>query len=347
MQQLSLISATLALTLLVWASADQLITEVTEVSVALTVEAEPDSEWVVTSLAKPSQRFRVTLRGRQADVARLRETGSPRMTLTISDSGLVDKRLGPQSIPLLAELLEKRSEFANCTPLSVSPASLVIHVDRRLEKVIPVVARAGRLEFTVEPRIDPNSVSATLLETDWARVADAQPRLLLNVESDLANQPEDQPVEINVPLPDLITTELGNLDALELKPRTVTVRATVRKRMKTATIQAVPVKFMGSHSLWNDYDIEFRRPDTPETLRVDIIGPADEVDGLAAGQHKLFAVIKLTTPDAGSGASFQFFEPEFRLPPGVKLAPEQSFDRFEIRLIRRNQNAISPEIPAP
>ena len=73
------------------------------------------------------------------------------------------------------------------------------------------------------------------------------------------------------------------------------------------------------------------------------MGPPDEVDKLVSGQRKTFAVINLGNPDSLAGDSYQFFKPEFSLPPGVELADDQLIESFEIRLLRRPETTPGTE----
>lgn len=343
MQQLWLLSGTAALTLLIWVSADQLATKKVEMSVRIVVRAEPNSNLIIKSMEDASQRYLVTLSGRQSDVSRLGDLGARDIVITIKDSTVSGQGLGQQTLSLLEELQARQSDFAGCTALHVEPATIQIKVDRRIEREVSIHAHLGNLDYSVEPRVDPATARVTVLQTEWDRIKNANPRIVLDAVSDMGNQPEGEPIRLEVPLVSVIKNDGSDVAALSVIPKTVTLRATLRRRRKAGTIQAVPVKFLVSQSVWNRYDVQFRQANPPETLRVHVVGPPDEVDKLVGGQRKTFAVITVGSPDSMPDGSFQFFKPEFNLPPGVKLADDQVTESFEIRMVRRAEPASDPD----
>lgn len=343
MQQVRLLSATIALTVLIWASADQLTTERADLSVPITVVTQRNSDWVVESLEDPSRKYLVQVSGRQADVANLADLAIRDIKLTISDTGLANRGLGTHNLSLLEELRAHRSAFPGCAVVQVEPRTMRIRVDRRIREVVPVNVQLGALNYSVEPRVDPATVSVTVLQTAWDRIRDANPRIVLDAESYMKSQPEGEPIRLDVPVAADVSSDAGQIEALSIEPETVVLRATLRQRRKSGTIQAVPIKLVVSRGTWNRYDVQFRRENPPETLGVKVVGSPDEVDKLVSGQRKTFAVINLGNPDALAGDSFQFFKPEFNLPPGVELADDQLIESFEIRLRRRPETTPETE----
>jgi len=338
MQQVGLWTSTVALTLLIWVSADQLITESVELPVTVSVRAAPIGDLVVTLLDDAASEYLVTVSGRQSDVAKLGDGATRLVTLTFDESMLHGRELGPQSISLLDELQSMPSEFPGCTVEHVEPATVDILVDRRVERLVPVTVRSGSLDYGVDPQVDVTSARVAVLQSEWDTIEGANPHLAIEADSYMASQVEGEPIKLEVPL-QMISSDLRSIRPLSVSPGTVTLRATLRRQRKAGTIQAVPVKFVVSANVWSHYTVEFRQENPPETLSVRVVGPPDEIDRLVNAQRKTFATIMLGTQNASSDGVFQFFKPKFNLPIGVELAVDQEIESFEIRLVPKGNSS--------
>ena len=168
-------------------------------------------------------------------------------------------------------------------------------------------------------------------------MSSASPHVNLDAETYLKNQPEEQALSLQVPLPLIVASDTEPLTPFSINPASVTLRATLRERLSRGTLQAVPIKFLVSPNVHRRFDIVYRKENPPETLRIDIIGPPQAIDKLVTGERKTFAVITLKSPDPISGASYEFFKPKFQLPAGVELAKDQVVPTFEIKLVPREQ----------
>ncbi len=343
MQQIGLYGATAVLTLLIWVSADQLLTESVELPMSITIRAPRGSDFVVTQAEDAPRTYLVTFRGRQADVNKLPDLVSRPLTLTIEDAELASGGLGTRLLDVVDELRDREAEFPGCTIQHVDPPTTRIHVDRRITREVPVVFRGGNLDYSVEPRVSPPSVNVSVLQSHWEQVEGSNPRIAVDAESDMATQPEGMPLKLDVPLDPALESDSGNVPVVSVSPKTVEVRATLRRRLKRGTIQAVPIKFVGSRLLWNEYTVQFRQPNPPDTLRVTVVGPPEEVDRLVSGDRKTFALIYLAASDASAEGAYQFFKPEFNLPRAVQLAEDETVETFEMRLVRRTDTLPARE----
>ena len=105
MQHVRLLTYTTILTGLVWASADQLLIETVELPVKILVTAAPNSGLVVQAAGDVPETHLVTLAGRKAAVAKLRQRETPEVTLKLggecvsasSDGGAGADRLSNRS----------------------------------------------------------------------------------------------------------------------------------------------------------------------------------------------------------------------------------------------------------
>lgn len=333
MQQLRLLATTVLLTLFIWASADQLVTSTAQFSVTIAVQSEPTSMMVITAAPGGPKHYMVTVKGRQKDVAALRDAGALPITLTLKDEIIADHALGPFNVVLRDELLANPTLFGSCVVRSVKPATLAVVLDRRVVKPVPVRLRSAGIDFAVDPSIDPGTVDVNIRQTLFEEIEAANPRITLDGDAIFKNQPADEPLKLQIPIQPNIDTDRGPRAAISAKPDTITVRATLRKQLAHGTIQAVPIKFLVSPNVYKRYNVEFRDENPIETLRIGVVGPAKTVEKLVSGETKTFAVIAVSTPDPFAEGAYQFYKPEFQLPPDVAIADEKDIPSFEIRLV--------------
>ncbi len=338
MARFQLPGATIFLTILIWAAADQLVTETDDIRAKIRVVAVTNSNLVVQPLRGAPELFSIRISGRQSEVRKLRDQGILRLNLTIDEFHTLESEIGLRKLHLRDEI-QGIPELAGCVVQSVEPPTLDVSVDRRIEVSIPVRLRPGAMDYAVDPTLDIDSVRATLLQSRYDELKDSNPNIVVDAESYLREQPEDQPLRFSVPLPLKAETDVGTLAIMSIVPDSVTLRATLRLRLVHDTIPAVPIKFLVSHTVNNRYLIEFRDPNPILTLSVDVIGPQDAVDKLKSGEEKIFAMINIGTPNAFADGSYQFLKPEFNLPPGVTLQDNQRTE-VEVRLIPRSQSDI-------
>lgn len=336
MQQLRLLSTTALLTLFIWISADQLVTKTADIVVHITVRSEPNSDMVVTPTPNAPTSFTVTLSGRQVDVSVLRETGVATVELALRDEVVRDRELGVLNLALRDEFRASATAFPGFAVKKVDPPTMQVMLDRRIKVEVPVKVRSSSLEYAVDPRVDPESVQVTILQTLYDAISSAGPRIVVDAESYLRNQPEGRAVNLDVPLQPTVQTDRDAYDVIGVTPDTVKLRATLRLRLARGTIQAVPLKLLISPDVQQSYVIEFREENPDVTLSIDVIGPPEEVERLVKGERKTFAVINPGSPGRFAGGAYQFFAPQFDLPPGVKLAEDQAIPSFEIRLVPRH-----------
>ena len=340
MGQFKLLSATVALTVLIWTVAEQMTTGEAEFTARIAVQSPPNSALVLTQAADGPEFYWITVNGRQTVVEELRDAPPAALTITVSD-----RAIGPVDLQLVDELRAAAlPQLRGCTVESVRPPSMRVQIDRRITISVPVLVKPGNLAYDVEPIVEPDTVNATILETEYQRIAEAFPRVELDAETHLRDKTEGEPITLrnSVPLSPVVQSDAGPVNA-SLEPDMVTLRATLRHQQVTGTIQAVPIQFRGSWSVLSRVEIEYRDPNPAETISIKIVGPPDLVDRLISGERKTFAVIPLGAADNRGGGQFQFFRPEFDLPPGVTLAPDFAPPVIELRLVPRASRSHDPE----
>ncbi len=328
-------TATVFLTLLIWGLADQLATEILEITVPIQVREAPGSGLVVSQFNGTPRTITVRLAGRQRDIIAIRESRRNPIVIELDANRIKNRALNPFELSLIEELNSRKSNFRGCTIESVEPGILHLNVDRVETREIPIRVKPGQIQYTVSPRVEPTSVLVDILGSAFERIADAQPHILVDADTFLRDQPEDVALKLPIPLDPVIQTERGQIPARSLTPDAVTLRATLRQRVDYGTLQAVPIKLQTSPNIFNNFKIEFRVPNPAETLTVKISGPLEMINRLTSGERKTFAIINIGSTDTLNQAKYQFFRPELNLPPGVTLAEGETLPAFEIRVVPR------------
>ncbi len=329
-------AATVFLTVLIWGLADQLATETLEITVPIRIRSAPGSGLVVSTFGETPDTVTVRLAGRQRDINTVRDSQRDPVVIELDRNSVRNRELNPFELSTLEALQARKSSFLGCTVESVEPDVIRLLIDRTEKHEIPVRIKPGQIQYIAPPRVEPNTVVVNILRSRFARIKDAQPHILVDAETHLRDQSEDVALRLPIPLERVVHSELGNVSARDIEPDTVTLRATLRQRVKDATLQAVPIKFQLSRNLLNGYDIEFRDRNPVETLTVRISGPAEEVDRLESGERRTFAIITIGSTNILDQAEYQFFRPELNLPAGVTLAEGETLPNFELRVVPRD-----------
>lgn len=327
MEQIKLMLGTVVLTLLIWTTADQLLSDTHEIEVTIVPVTSGEHPAIVQTDPPGQTRFKLTVTGPRRRVEQLRDqarTGQLRpLSIPVPDhiSGTVNvdvrRALEGQSGQLLGLRVDK-----------VDPPQVRVLVDRLTTVVMPVQVERGVMEFDVPPRADPAEVRVTLPESALANLAQVQLRLAV---ADLfLNQPAGESLTIpGVPLPQ----KLGEVD-IQTDPPTVTIRATLREQIKIGTIPAVPIAVQASPENFNRFEVRTRDGRTLISRAITVQGPPAVVDSLVAGRTPVTGRVVLTGDLVAQGGQFIELQPVFDLPPDVHLAaPVQP---VELSLIPRS-----------
>jgi hypothetical protein len=341
-QQIRLLTTTALMTIFIWVSADQLLREEAELPVVFTVRAGPNSDIVIDKSPDTPDTFLVTVSGRKRDIAALREGGTLKINITVNDDAFQGRTTGSLSLSLRDELRANPSYLTGYDIKHVKPPNIIVNVDRLIDVNVPVRLLRGGLDYAVDPVVDPPNVDVRVLQSVYDRIASANPRVLLDLADTLLDRPEGEALKVSVPLIGEILTDRETLQVAAIEPETVTIRTTLRSRLKQGTINAVPIKFQASRTVYDRFNIEFRDENPPETIRIDVRGVPEQVDRLVSGELKTAAVIVLISPSGVDGGDFQFYTPRFDLPDGIELLNERELPTIEIRLSPRTTNRNEP-----
>ena len=322
MQQIKLISVTTVLTLLIWTTADQLLSD--EVEIAVTVLPVPTNARMIVQTDPPEQHtFQTRLRGPKRIVDQVRKDGLKPVSLQVRDLPN-----GVYPIDVKKELSDHPEQFRGLRIEAVDPPVVRVVVDHLATVTMPVQVVGGGLEYEVVPTVEPAEVEVTIAERSLAELGPTTRRVFLEVAGLLSHKPKGEALEIpGVPL----TPKVGEVD-VRLEPNTVTVFATLREQSKTATIAAVPVHVAASFDVFSQFRIETRDGSTLITRAIAVRGPPEAVDRLVSGGTRVVGLIVVTGELAAQPGEYHELEPVFDLPPEVQLAAPVA--PVEFRLVR-------------
>lgn len=329
MEQVKLIATTVVLAVLIWVTADSLVSET--VKVGVTFDLQPAD-------AAPKMLVEAGPEGRSAEI----QIVGPRRVVDSLDPPLrvrflvPDLPTGPRVLPLQLDLLQQRltdqyAEFRKLRVVAVTPDRLPIKVDHLIERKFDVILRPLTLAYEVEPQVSHNSVTVWMRESAAQALDDAGQPVELNIAGEFEHLVEQQPAGQSVTITVRLDTRLFGIGA-ELIPPTIDVTATLKTQRRTATVPTVPILLAVSFA---NLERPFRAvtPDggTLVTRSIRVTGPAEAVARLLRGETRAYGIIQLKEADLEASGTPRLSTPEFHLPPGVELAEDPA--PVEFRLI--------------
>ena len=329
MPQVKLIAMSVLVTVLVWLSADELLTESATVPVTIQPVSALEESYTVRPLGDRPQKFHIGLSGPQKMFARLKEAGPLTIELPVET-----RTTGLVNVKVLDVLQKDRDRFPGLTMESVTPEFLDVIVDRDIKVPLPVWVDKGTLDYDVDPSVEPDAVEVTISEQRFNAIPAEKRRIVLHVESLLRNKPKGELLSFPVPLE-------AKVDGVDVKvlPAQVDLRATVRELRVTDTIAVVPIRFTSSVDLRNEYRVELRDQGRLLTQPIMVKGPPELVARLVAGDLKVTGLIALNRDDTLDSERYRAKKPVFvGLPTGVELADPDAIASVEFRLVRFGPN---------
>lgn len=326
MAQAKLLSMTVGLTLLIWVSADQLLQESQELSIRIKLVSAGTSGMSVAPATVRPEPFRVKVVGRKRIIARYTSGDAVNVTIQVSE-----RPTGVHKLELQDEL-RTIPKFQGLTVEEVQPPQMDIMVDHEITVPMPVRIDPGRLAFVSPPAVNPSQVAVTMSEAKLRGMEGQQPGIppdacyvTVYAERFLTDFPEGELFSQEVPLdPRVAGVEV------RVQPGKVRLEAKLQKRWRQVTIQAVPIRFEASPSIFNRYFIDRRDNLTLLTQSITVRGPAEVIAQIESGAIKIHGVIALTWPDADSVGSFRHATPLLQLPPGVECVEGPASVEFRL-----------------
>ncbi len=330
--QAKLLSMSVVLTVLIWASADSLVSETVSIHVSFEPVPATGAGEMLVEAEHPDVAYELQVSGPRKLAEKIRNAAPLRIRIPISQqaTGTVPVALDRSLVKRL--LAEQSSDFGKLTVVSVRPDSLPVIVDHWITKEVALVLPQRSLTYDVEPQIQPSTVSVVMRETEVAHVPTGEP-LQIDISAKVERLLKDQPPGRSVTVPVALDARVFGPDA-KLEPGTISVTATVKAERTTAQISAVPILIAVSFpNLEKSY-----RPVTPDGTALTLVappiqvaGPTDAVARLQQGTTRAYGIIHLKQENMEELDTLLLMIPEYHLPPGIELAKEPEPVQFKLK----------------
>ncbi len=332
MMQAKLLSMSVVLTVLIWASADSLVSETVSIHVSFEPVPAAGAGGMLVEAEHPNVAHELQVSGPRKLAEKIRNIAPRRIRIPVSQhaTGTVRIALDRSLVKLL--LADQWSDFRKLTVVSVRPDSLSVIVDHWTTREVVLVLPQRSLTYDVEPQIQPSTVSVRMRETEVAHVPTGE-QLQIDISTEVERLLKDQPPGRSVTVPVALDARVFGPDA-KLEPGTISVTATVRAERTTAQISAVPILIAVSFpNLEKSY-----RPVTPDGTALTLVappiqvaGPTDAVTRLQQGTTRAYGIIHLKQKNMEELDTLLLMIPEYYLPPGIELAKEPEPVQFKLK----------------
>ncbi len=331
MAQIRLLSTTLILTLLIWASADSLVNEEASISIAVSVIPAPEAHDMLVRLEPATDTVEVKFSGPQRILEALQARGTRRVRLPVPNGPT-----GSASFPLDRQqikraLTEQSGDFSRLVVVAVQPEALSLFVDHMVAREIDLTLKRGQMAYEVEPQLQPAKVTVRMRESVLNASAPDQPSQL-DISADVERLLREQPFGKSVTVTLVLDKRPFGPDA-ELVPSTVDVTATVKARRSTEKISTVPVLVAVSFAnLQRPFSAVTRDGSLLSlvTQTITVTGPTEEVGRLQRGETRAYGLIQIKEDDFDRMDVFKLVTPEYHLPKGIELSEDPVPIEFKI-----------------
>lgn len=334
MAQAKLLSMTAFLSVLIWASADNLVNEAVTISVAFEVAPATADSSMVVALANSGISFELEISGARRAVEVIQAIAPLRVRLLVPEYPTGPGQYVLDRENLKRTIVEQLKEFQKVTILSVNPDFVGLTVDHWFQADVTLTTGTTSLEYDVEPQLQRSSISVRMLESRFKIMAPQGQLPPVDISADVERLLSDQPPGQNVTLPiTLDSTPFG--PEARLMPPNVLVTAALKAQRTTAEISTVPILLAVSFpNLQKPYKALPRDGGTLVTETITVSGPTEAVARLQRGETRAFGIIHLKDDDLQDLNTWKILTPEFRLPPGIELAADPK--PVEFKLIEAN-----------
>ena len=322
-EQAKLLTMTVILTALVWASADSLVNEAVSIRVSFTVESLANRDMLVD--IDPIVQARlvdVQVTGPRRVVDDLQKREPLELHLRIAD-----RPTGPATLTLDREtikraLTDQRHEFGRLTIVSVQPSALPIVVDHMITRELAITTQRLTLAYDEEPEVAQSSTTVRMRESVFNNLPlpDQQTRIDISAEVErlVKAKPPGQPATVAVTLDNQPFGQGARLD-----PARVDVTATMQADRSVEKIPTVPIKLAVSFAnLGKSYYAVARDGSlmTLVTQTITVAGPTEDIARLLQGESRAYGVIQLKAADLEELGVLKSWTPELHLPLRIELA---------------------------
>jgi len=331
MAQIRLLSTTLILTLLIWASADSLVNEDATISIAVSLVPAPGATGMFVRMESASDAVDIKVTGPRRIIEALQTRGTRRVRLPVSERPTGSATLPLDRQQIRRALAEQSNDFSRLAVVAVMPDSLSVLVDHLVSRDVDVTIKRPQMTYEVEPQLQPARVAVRIRESVFNASSPDQ-FSHLDISTDLERLLGEQPFGKSVTVAVVLDLRPFGPDA-EFTPPTVDVTATVKARRSTEKIPTVPVLVALSFAnLQRPFSIVTRdgSPLSLVTQTITVTGPTEEVARLLRGETRIHGLIQLREDDFEQMGVFKLVTPEYHLPKGIELAEDPPPLEFKI-----------------
>jgi hypothetical protein len=336
MVQIRLLSMTVILTALIWASADRLVNENGSIGVTFSIAPEAGDSDMLVSVDPGQDRFEIEISGPRNLVESVQARGQLNITLPVAD-----RATGAAAIPLdralvQRQVMERWSEFAKLRVVTVTPSVLNVVVDHMVTRPVELLTQEVSLAYDVAPQLQKVT---TVLRVRESRAPPADQPLQIEVGPSVERLLNERPFGQTATVTVALDSRSYGPDA-EFQPSTVRATATVRAQRSIERIPTVPVLVALSFA---NLDRAFRAVDRDGvplalvTRTIAVTGSTDAVRRLVRGETRAYGMIQLKEDDLEDFGVLKLITPDYHLPPGVELA--EAAEPIEMKLVASDRSA--------
>lgn len=331
MEQVKLLSMTVVLTVLIWATADSLVNEAVSVSVTFDVVPAAGASDTILEAITPHEPYEMQISGPRRLVEDVQGQAPLSIRLRIPDRPTGRDEIHLERRMLKHEMAEQLNEVRKLTIVSVQPDTLPVMVDHWISKDVDIVLNRLALAYEVEPQLKRTSTTVRMRESLFNELPPGQP-LQIDIAADFERLVKEQPAGQRATIPVALDSRAFGPGA-ELRPGTVDVTATVKAQRSTAQIPTVPILVAVSFANLEKPYHAVTRDGTPISLMtqtISVTGPTDEVTRLVRGTTRAIGIIHLKEDDLQQLDVVKLMTPEYRLPEGIVLAEQPPPIEFKL-----------------
>ncbi|MHC5109145.1 MAG: hypothetical protein ACYTHJ_04610 [Planctomycetota bacterium] len=330
MEQVKLFSMTGILSVLIWASADTLVSESTRIKVAVDL-ISPDADTKIDQESGDrSVTINITGPRKAVNAARSKTPVSVKFPVGEQPTGRSTIALDP--VVLKRYLTEQHEEFATLSITRVEPPSIPAVIDHLVTKEVRIVARRLETAFEAPPQILISKAEVKLRESEFAEKTEGKNALVADISAEIdryfKDKPQGEPSSHDVAISD---PSFG-ADAVFFPPQ-VKVQGIVKSQEVEADISSVPVLLAVS---FQNFEKAYR-PIGADGRALQIVKPPIKVKGLpdaiaslVRGDTRAYGIIQLKEDDLRIQNNTIAFEPVYHLPSGITLVDDRVQVEFRL-----------------
>jgi hypothetical protein len=325
----------IVLSCLIWMYADQINSENLTEMVTLQV-ASPSTDMTVEMQEPISGQFQVTFTGPREQLERLkRDLGSGKFKPVYS----VESKDAKSDLVVkdCAEILNTlvQSQYNAVSIIEAKPAQVKVFIDHMVWVEMPVQVYTGNTK-TTPPVVKPNTVKVLISKAVNQELTDSERTIVVNIENDLLDKPEDKAIDEEIPLPQVILGQPVVTD-----PTRVEIKLGIQRQYNTKTIIIPQIQILGPIDLLTKYYVDIRDPQVTVSLK----GPVELIKKLESKDVE--AYLELQPEDVLTPYTTYFGRRvKFVLPDGIKLDLDKMARPPEVDFkLSEQQPAPSPMVP--